>query len=221
MKIHREGYTSLFMTLLFIAGLVVIINAAWPDQTHWHYAAYVIFGLFFIMILQFFRSPARKTAVDNHHIISPADGKVVAIEKTFEDEYLHEERLQLSIFMSPVNVHVNWYPSGGKVSYVKYHPGKYLVAWHPKSSTDNERTTIVIKNPEYGEILVRQIAGAVARRIVTYSNEGEDVKQGNEMGFIKFGSRLDVFIPVDAKVNVNLGDMVRGGESILAIIGKN
>lgn len=209
------------MTLLFIAGLVVIINAAWPDQTHWHYAAYVIFGLFFIMILQFFRSPARKTAVDNHHIISPADGKVVAIEKTFEDEYLHEERLQLSIFMSPVNVHVNWYPSGGKVSYVKYHPGKYLVAWHPKSSTDNERTTIVIKNPEYGEILVRQIAGAVARRIVTYSNEGEDVKQGNEMGFIKFGSRLDVFIPVDAKVNVNLGDMVRGGESILAIIGKN
>lgn len=221
MQIHREGYTSLFMTLLFIAGLVVVINAVWPDQTQWHYIAYVILGLFFIMILQFFRSPARITPVDDNHIISPADGKIVAIEKTFEDEYLHEERLQLSIFMSPVNVHVNWYPSSGSISYYKYHPGKYLVAWHPKSSTDNERATIVIKHHEHGEILVRQIAGALARRIVTYSTEGENVLQGSEMGFIKFGSRLDVLLPVDAEVNVKLGDLVRGSESILAILGKS
>lgn len=209
------------MTLLFIAGVVVVINAVWPEQTQWHYVAYVIAGLFFIMILQFFRSPARKTQVDDNHIISPADGKIVAIEKIFEDEYLHEERLQLSIFMSPVNVHVNWYPSSGSISYYKYHPGKYLVAWHPKSSTDNERATIVIKHHEHGEILVRQIAGALARRIVTYSTTGENIRQGSEMGFIKFGSRLDVLLPVDAEVKIKLGDSVRGGESILAILGKS
>jgi phosphatidylserine decarboxylase len=220
MKIHREGYTSLFMTLLFIAGLSVIINILWPVQTTWHYISYAVFAVVFIIVLQFFRSPERKIPVNNDQIICPADGKVVVIEKTTEYEYFHDERIQLSIFMSPVNVHVNRYPVGGRVSYFKYHPGKYLVAWHPKSSVDNERTTVVVDHPEHGEILIRQIAGALARRIVCYSKEGEEVEQGAEMGFIKFGSRVDVLLPVNAEIKVKLGEAVRGGETVLANLTK-
>lgn len=216
MKIHKEGYTSLFFTILFITGLVLLMRILWPVPTTWHYIAYGVMFLFFLIILQFFRSPKRTIPIDDHNLICPADGKIVVIEKTFEDEFLKEERIQLSIFMSPVNVHVNRYPVGGKVSYFKYHPGKYLVAWHPKSSTDNERTTVVIETPDHGEILLRQIAGALARRIVCYSKEGEQVQQGSELGFIKFGSRVDVFLPTDAKIHVNIGDKVRGGETVLA-----
>ncbi|MBW6478456.1 MAG: phosphatidylserine decarboxylase family protein [Bacteroidales bacterium] len=216
MKIHREGYTSLFMTLLFIAGLSVIINILWPVQTTWHYIGYAVFTVIFIVVLQFFRSPHRKIPVNKDQVLCPADGKVVVIEKTRENEYFHDERIQLSIFMSPVNVHVNRYPAGGRVSYFKYHPGKYLVAWHPKSSVENERTTVVVDHPDHGKLLIRQIAGALARRIVCYSKEGEVVEQGSEMGFIKFGSRVDVFLPVNTEVNVKLGEAVRGGETILA-----
>ena len=216
MKIHREGYTSLFFTLLFIVGLSVMINIIWNDQTIFHYIAYGIFGLIFLIVLQFFRSPRRKIIANENHILSPADGKIVVIEKTREDEFFRDERLQISVFMSPVNVHVNRYPMDGIVEYFKYHPGKYLVAWHPKSSTDNERTTVVISNEKKGGVLLRQIAGALARRIVCYSKEGETVKQGAEMGFIKFGSRVDIFLPPGTKVNVNIGDKVTGGKSILA-----
>lgn len=216
MKIHREGYTSLFFTLLFIVGLSVMINIIWNDQTLFHYIAYGIFGLIFLIVLQFFRSPRRKIIANENHVLSPADGKIVVIEKTKEEEFFGDERLQLSVFMSPVNVHVNRYPLDGQVEYFKYHPGKYLVAWHPKSSTDNERTTVVIKNEKRGGVLIRQIAGALARRIVCYSKEGEVVKQGAEMGFIKFGSRVDVFLPPDTKVNVKIGDMVTGGKTVLA-----
>jgi phosphatidylserine decarboxylase len=220
MKIHREGYTSLFMTLLFITGFTVVMNILWPEHTTWHYVVYAIFAVVFIGVLQFFRSPKRIVPFNNNHVLCPADGKVVVIEKTTEGECFHDERIQLSIFMSPLNVHVNRYPVGGKVSYFKYHPGKYLVAWHPKSSTDNERTTVVVDNPDHGEILIRQIAGAVARRIVCYSKVGEIVEQGSEMGFIKFGSRVDVFLPVDAEINVKLGQKVIGGVTVLATIRK-
>ena len=220
MKIHREGYTSLFMTLLFIAGLSVVINILWPGQTSWHYIVYTIFTVVFIAVLQFFRSPKREIPVNNDHVLCPADGKVVVIEKTTEGECFHDERIQISIFMSPLNVHVNRYPVGGRVSFFKYHPGKYLVAWHPKSSADNERTTVVVDHPIHGEILIRQIAGAVAHRIVCYSKEGEIVEQGSEMGFIKFGSRVDVFLPVDAEINVKPGQKVRGGETVLATLRK-
>lgn len=218
MKIHREGYTSLFMTLLFITGFTVVMNILWPGSTTWHYIIYAIFVLFFIGILQFFRSPKRNVPLNTDHVLSPADGKVVVIEKTTEGEYFHDERLQISIFMSPLNVHVNRYPVGGRVSYFKYHPGKYLVAWHPKSSTDNERTTVVVDHPDHEEILIRQIAGAVARRIVCYSKEEEIVEQGSEMGFIKFGSRVDVFLPVDTEISVKLGQKIRGGETVLALL---
>ncbi|MFW5687334.1 MAG: phosphatidylserine decarboxylase family protein [Bacteroidota bacterium] len=218
MKIHKEGYTSLFFTLIFIVGLVILINVIWPLHTLWHTVAYVTFGVFFLIVLQFFRSPMRKVEMNLNQVLSPADGKVVVIEKTFETEYLKSECLQVSIFMSPVNVHSNRYPVSGEVKYVKYHPGKYLVAWHPKSSTDNERNTIVIHHPQKGNILVRQIAGALARRIVCYSKEGEMVTQGTEMGFIKFGSRVDVFLPLESDVKVKIGEEVKGGLSVLAFL---
>lgn len=220
MRIHKEGYTSLFFALLFIVGVVIIINIIWSVPTIWHYMGYGILAIFFLIILQFFRSPSRQTEINSKNVLSCADGKVVVIEKTFENEYFKDERLQISVFMSPLNVHVNRNPISGIVKYSKYHPGKYLVAWHPKSSTENERTTVVIDHPEKGSILIRQIAGALARRIVCYSKEGEDVLQGGELGFIKFGSRVDHFLPLDADVKVKIGDKVTGGSTILATIGK-
>ena len=175
-------------------------------------ACLVVFGLF----LQFFRNPSRHTEVNPHHVIAPADGKIVVIEEVDEPEYFKDRRIQVSIFMSPFNVHVNRNPVSGSVSYFKYHPGEYLVAWHPKSSTENERTTTVIRNAAGEEILFRQIAGAVARRIRWYVQEGDAVEQGQEMGFIKFGSRVDVFLPLDAEVNVAIDQITRGGETVLA-----
>jgi phosphatidylserine decarboxylase len=216
MRIHKEGYTSLFFALLFIVGVVIIINILWSVPTIWHYLGYGILAIVFLIILQFFRSPSRQTEINSQNILSSADGKVVVIEKTFEKEYFKDERIQVSVFMSPINVHVNRNPISGIVKYSKYHPGKYLVAWHPKSSSENERTTVVIDQPEYGSVLIRQIAGALARRIVCYSKEGEEVLQGGELGFIKFGSRVDHFLPLDAEVKVKIGDTVTGGRTILA-----
>src|SRR5690606_29964036 len=169
-----------------------------------------------ITILQLFRSPVRKITVDEKTVLCPADGKVVVIEETEETEYFKERRIQVSIFMSPVNVHVNRNPISGIVSYFKYHPGKYLVAWHPKSSTDNERTTVVVKTSSGVEVLFRQIAGAMARRIVWYIKEGDAVTQGDEFGFIKFGSRVDLFLPLGTDINVQLGQKVVGGKTVIA-----
>jgi phosphatidylserine decarboxylase len=213
MKIHREG----FRTLLFVLVFLVLLNSLlylWLTAMIWLVLAGVS-AVFFLFIVSFFRVPRRKHTEDVYSIVSPADGKVVVIEKTYEDEYMKKDCLQISVFMSPANVHVNRYPMSGIVQYMKYHAGKYLVAWHPKSSVENERTTVVVANDDFS-ILVRQIAGKLARRIVCYSKPGQVVKQNEEMGFIKFGSRVDVFLPTDAVVQVQLGDTVRGGVTVLA-----
>ena len=193
MKFHKEGYTSLALVVL----LIFIVNAV----AHYYGAGpavkWIIYGLsafLLLIILQFFRSPSKQITVDHGVVLCPADGKVVVIEETQETEYFQETKLQVSIFMSPIDVHVNRNPISGVVSFFKYHPGKFLVAWHPKSSTDNERTTVVVKNQSGVEILFRQIAGAMARRIVWYLKEGQEVNQGEEFGFIKFGSRVDLFL---------------------------
>ncbi len=181
---------------------------------------YVLYGLAFfllIIILQFFRNPKRYTKQDDNHIIAPVDGKVVVIEEVFEKEYFKDKRLQVSIFMSPINVHVTRYALSGLVKFSKYHPGKFLVAWHPKASEENERTTIVIENQTFGEVLYRQIAGALAKRIVNYAKENTNVVQGTDAGFIKFGSRVDLFLPIDTKLDIKLNDVVKGGETIIAI----
>ena len=217
--IHREGYTILITTFVVLAVIVYLVfrfsDIAWLRYLI-VFATVVVFGLF----AQFFRNPARNTVLNTNHVIAPADGKVVVIENVEEPEYFKGTRKQISIFMSPLNVHVNRNPISGVVSYFKYHPGKYLVAWHPKSSTDNERTTTVIKNDDGEEILFRQIAGAVARRICYYVDTGDTVKQGEEMGFIKFGSRIDVFVPTDSKITVDIDQITRGGETVLAELNK-
>ncbi len=174
------------------------------------------FIVLLVAILQFFRNPKRNFTLNEDHILSPVDGKVVVIEEVFEKEYFKEKRLQISIFMSPLNVHITRFPVGGNIVFSKYHSGKYLVAWHPKSSEENERTTVVINTNSFGDILYRQIAGAMARRIINYAEEGENAVQSNESGFIKFGSRVDVFLPLDAIVNVSLNQKVTGGISVLA-----
>jgi phosphatidylserine decarboxylase len=215
MRIHREGIPSIIIIFLFSAALVFCARYFVPQYPIVHYLAYAAALFLLVMILQFFRNPARNIISDVNLVVAPADGKVVVIEEVMETEYFKDKRIQLSIFMSPLNVHVNRNPIGGVVKYMKYHPGKYLVAWHPKSSTENERTTVVIEG-EKGSVLFRQIAGAMARRIVYYLREGEPVKQGMEMGFIKFGSRVDVLLPLNAKIKVKLGQDVRGPETILA-----
>ena len=215
--IHKEGTPTIILTLVFIAilnGLIFFVGG--NEFVKW--LGYLLSAFLLVTVLQFFRNPFRKIPLNDKHIISPADGKVVVIEEVFEEEYFKDKRIQVSIFMSPVNVHVNRYPLSGKISYYKYHPGKYLVAWHPKSSTENERTTIIVKNEDGKEILFRQIAGALARRIVFYGKENERVKQGEQCGFIKFGSRVDVLLPVGTKVNVNLNEMVSGGMTTIAEI---
>src|ERR1039458_4700440 len=215
--IHKEGTTTIAITLIFIAVLNSIIYCFGGNEII-RVFGYSLSGILLIIILQFFRNPSRKIIQNEKNILAPADGKVVVIEEIFEDEYFHDKRLQVSIFMSPFNVHVNRYPISGKISYFKYHPGKYLVAWHPKSSTENERTTVVVKGEKSGEILFRQIAGALARRIVFYGKENEEVIQGSECGFIKFGSRVDLFFPIGTKLNVKLNEVVTGGDSVIALI---
>jgi len=215
MKFHKEGYTSLALVILFIFVINAIANYYDAnDIIKW--VIYIISAFLFITIVQFFRSPKKVISLDDKVVLCPADGKVVVIEETEENEYFKDKRIQVSIFMSPVNVHVNRNPISGIVSYFKYHPGKFLVAWHPKSSTDNERTTVVVKNHNGVEVLFRQIAGALARRIVWYVEEKQEVQQGEEFGFIKFGSRVDLFLPLGTKINVNINDNVVGGKTIIA-----
>ena len=197
-----------------VSGLLLIDNFI---ANYWLQKSLMILLLIgFILVLQFFRDPKRNTIINDGQIIAPADGKVVVIEEVLEKEYFKDKRRQISIFMSPLNVHVTRYPISGRVKYSKYHPGKYLVAWHPKSSEENERTTIVVENNSSGEILYRQIAGAVARRIVNYAKTDQNVIQGEDAGFIKFGSRIDIFVPLDMKIEVNLNQKTKGGETILA-----
>ncbi len=217
MRIHREGH----LLLIVSAAMLVIINAAlyfFVESATVSIITGILSLAFYGIILQFFRNPVREISYfDNRAIYAPADGKVVVIEETFESEYFKDKRLQVSIFMSPFNVHVNRNPIGGKVSYYRYHEGKYLVAWHPKSSTENERTTVVINNGKE-EVLFRQIAGALAKRIMCYIKEGQQVKQGDEMGFIKFGSRVDIYLPLNSKVEVKIGDVVKGNKNIIATL---
>lgn len=212
---HKEGYKIIFFTFLIIVGLFLIIDSFVTIE--WLRTG-ILIGLliFLILILQFFRNPKRKTQHNDKQVLSPVDGKVVVIEEVQENEYFKDKRIQVSVFMSPVNVHVTRYPIGGKVVFSKYHPGKYLVAWHPKASEENERTTVVVENTYFGKVLHRQIAGALAKRIVNYAKENQEVIQGSESGFIKFGSRVDVFLPLDAQIKVELNQKVRGGESIIA-----
>ena len=213
---HKEGYKIIFIaTMIFAASLVLageFINIAWLRM-----GIQIIVLFLFIIILQFFRNPARNITPNDNQIVAPVDGKVVVIEEVFEPEYFKDKRLQISIFMSPLNVHVTRYPVSGLVKFSKYHPGKFLVAWHPKASTENERTTIVIENKVYGEILYRQIAGALAKRIVNYAQEGTQVAQGTDAGFIKFGSRVDLFLPIGTKVNVKLNQKAIGNKTIICL----
>ena len=216
MKFHKEGYASLGLVLLFSAIIIYIAHHFFPEFAIAHWFAYLLSGFLTITILQFFRHPSRVFTQGENLIIAPADGKVVVIEETEEKEYFKGKRLQVSIFMSPINVHVNRYPIAGEVSFFKYHPGKFLAAWEPKSSTDNERTTVVVKHKNGQEILFRQIAGALARRIVWYCKQGDKAEQCGEMGFIKFGSRVDLFLPLNTPLKVKIGDVVKGSQSVLA-----
>lgn len=218
MTIHKEGYTSIALTILFVFVTNALINYYLPQVTWFVWLWYLVSLFLFITVLQFFRNPVVNLTLGENQIICPADGKVVVIEEAQENEYFKDKRLQISVFMSPINVHVNRNPISGIVKFFKYHPGKYLVAWDPKSSTDNERTTVVVENSNGVPVLFRQIAGALARRIVWYVKEGDKVEQGKEFGFIKFGSRVDVFLPVGTQVNVNLGDKVKGGVTVLATL---
>ena len=215
MKIHREGYPTIILGFLFIS-LINWLTYTFVSLIYLNLFITIVSLVFFYLILHFFRNPIRNVLINDNHIIAPSDGKLVVIENVVENEFLNEDCTQLSIFMSPLNVHKQWYPSNGKVIYSKYHPGKYLVAWHPKSSTENERTTIVIETKQKNKILYRQIAGAVARRICNYAIEGKDVNQNMEAGFIKFGSRIDVYIPKKSKIKVSINDSIIGGETILA-----
>lgn len=221
MTIHKEGYSSIALCILFIFVLNAIVHYLLPDTTWLHWIIYILSFALFIIILQFFRSPYIQVQQNEEQVICPADGKVVVIEETEETEYLKDRRIQISVFMSPINVHVNRNPISGIVKYSKYHAGKFLVAWHPKSSTENERTTVVIENKNGVSVLFRQIAGALARRIVCYAKEGDEAIQGDQFGFIKFGSRVDVFLPLGSEVNVDLNQVVKGGITVLAHLKKS
>ncbi len=213
LRIHKEGRTILIATALTLAALNYLL---WKFVPAAFWPMLVISVIFYLIVLQFFRNPVREVKVaDNNIVYAPADGRVCVIEEVFEPEYFKEKRLQVSIFMSPFNVHVNRNPVSGVVNYFKYHPGRYLVAWHPKSSTENERTTIVYNSGE-GEILMRQIAGALAKRIKWYIHEGDQVEQGRDMGFIKFGSRVDLFLPLNAKIEVVMNQQVKGNKTVVA-----
>ncbi len=217
MTIHREGYHSIGIAALIFGCINIISFTFLSGPSPWlAFIIFIITLLSFIFIISFFRVPKRLSVINESQVISPADGKVVVIEEVLDAEYFHDRRVQVSIFMSPANVHVNRNPISGVVKYSRYHKGKYLVAWHPKSSTENERQTVVIEN-EKGIVLIKQIAGAVAKRICNYLTVGEEVKQGEELGFIKFGSRVDVLLPLNAKINVQLKQNVKGGVTAIAI----
>lgn len=216
MTIHKEGYPTIAIALVFSAILIGIAGYFFPESQVAKYTAYGISLFVLVIVLQFFRSPSRNWTKDEHAVICPADGKVVVIEETEENEYFKDKRLQVSIFMSPINVHVNRYPVSGVVKLAKHHHGTYLAAWHPKSSTENERTTVVVETKKGTQILFRQIAGALARRIVMYSKEGDMAEQSEQFGFIKFGSRVDIFLPLGTQVKVQLNQVVKGGITPIA-----
>nr|WP_314865948.1 phosphatidylserine decarboxylase family protein [uncultured Flavobacterium sp.] len=212
---HKEGTPSILLGTFITA--IVLLASDYLIDTNWiQMMIQIITILFLIIILQFFRNPKRTFILNEDQILSPVDGKVVVIEEVYEGEYFKDKRLQVSIFMSPINVHVTRYPMGGVVKFSKYHPGKFLVAWHPKASEENERTTIVVENKSFGEVLYRQIAGALAKRIVNYAEEGMQVIQGTDAGFIKFGSRVDLFLPLGTPINVVLNQKAIGGKTVIA-----
>lgn len=213
---HKEGgkiilISTFLATVIILSSHYIFPNTLWLEKT-----VQIVALVFLILVLQFFRNPDRHIEVNDYNLVAPVDGKVVVIEEVFEPEYFKDKRLQVSIFMSPINVHVTRYAASGKIRYSKYHPGKYLVAWHPKASTENERTTVVIDNRIFGEIMYRQIAGALAKRIVNYAEEGMQVRQGDDAGFIKFGSRVDIYLPLGTIVNVKIGEKAIGNKTIVA-----
>lgn len=212
---HKEGNKIIFGALT--ATIIACILAdSFVSNNYSKYSIIAISFILLLLVLQFFRNPKRNFIINQDTLLSPVDGKVVVIEEVFEKEYFKDKRLQVSVFMSPINVHVTRYPAGGDVVFSKYHPGKFLVAWHPKSSEENERTTVVVKSASFGEILHRQIAGALAKRIVNYAEEGQKVTQASDSGFIKFGSRVDIFLPIGTKIDVSLNQKVKGGITVLA-----
>jgi phosphatidylserine decarboxylase len=218
MSISKEGYKILILGFLFLLILNIVVDIIWADYKLLKWSFLILSLLFYLFILFFFRLPVRSLEPNHDYVYSPADGKVVVIEEMEETEYFKDKRLQISIFMSPFNMHSNRYPVSGKVKFVSYNHGKNIVAWHPKSSDLNERSSIVLETADGKEILVRQIAGAIARRIVTYAKEGQIVNQGDELGFIKFGSRVDIFLPVGTEIEVPILQHVRANKSVIARI---
>ncbi len=215
MTIHKEGFTIIFGILIILVCILVVLNIFFPHQTFIHYILYLAALLFFLAVVRFFRNPHRPVVPDDHLIISPADGLVVAVKEVEEKEYFKDKRIMVSVFMSLFDVHVNWYPVSGKVKYLRYYPGRYLFAWNPKASLNNERNTFVLENQKGQEVMVVQIAGTVARRIVYYTAMGHEVTQGDEIGIIKFGSRVDLFLPLDMQICVKLKQKVRGGVTVI------
>ncbi len=212
---HKEGFKIIFITLVIVVASIFLVDS-YIDTPWLRTTLMIAIIVLFLLVLQFFRNPKRITELHDNHAVSPVDGKVVVIEEFEEKEFFKDKRIQVSVFMSPINVHVTRYPIGGKVIYSKYHPGKYLVAWHPKASEENERTTVVVENESFGQVLYRQIAGAMAKRIVNYAKVSSEVIQGRDSGFIKFGSRVDLFLPLDSDVKVSLNQRVKGGTTIIA-----
>ncbi|NAS11764.1 phosphatidylserine decarboxylase family protein [Poritiphilus flavus] len=214
---HKEGQ-RIILTTFFIVCAVILIAQFYIDIPWLKLGLQILSLVVLILILQFFRNPTRVVVRDFDEILAPVDGKVVVIEEVEEKEFFQDKRIQVSIFMSPINVHVTRYPASGVISYSKYHPGKYLVAWHPKSSEENERTTVVVRTPKFGDILYRQIAGAMARRIINYAEIGDHVQQGEDAGFIKFGSRVDLLLPLDCAITVKLNQKVVGAKTCIAAL---
>lgn len=216
-RLHEEGTIAILITVAIVAVICFLVNWFWPSQTIWHFLVYFVVLTLLTLVVRFFRVPIwRKTTMEEDAVLSPADGEVAANEVVLEDEYFHDQRRQVSIFMSVYNVHINFFPFDGEVTYYKYHPGKFLVAFNPKSSTDNEHNTIILKDKKGREVLVRQIAGFVARRIVCELQPGDEAVVGEELGMIRFGSRVDVFLPLDADIKVKIGDKTVGKETVLA-----
>ena len=216
-RLHEEGTKAILTTLAIVVALGVLTNWLWPSQTVWHYLLYAFLLIVLVLTIRFFRVPIwRKTTIEEDAVLAPADGVIAANEEVMEDEYFHDKRRQISIFMSIYDVHINFFPFDGEVTYYKYHPGKFLVAFKPKSSTDNEHNTIILKDKKGREILVRQIAGFVARRIVCDLEPGDEAIAGEELGMIRFGSRVDVSLPLDADVKVKMGARTTGKETVLA-----
>ncbi len=212
---HKEGF-KIIINIFLLCVAIALLAEYWIDHFWIQKSVQILSVVILVLVLQFFRNPERVTSLNEKHILSPVDGKVVIVEEVYEKEYFKDQRMQVSIFMSPLNVHVTRYAISGSVVFSKYHPGKYIVAWHPKSSELNERTTVVIENKSVGQILYRQIAGAVARRIVNYAKEGDQAVQGADAGFIKFGSRVDLFLPLGTKINVLKDQIVKGGVDCIA-----